>query len=268
MNWLANKRDTVFLGQACKVSGHAISSTLVEVPEEKRIELPVFEETQMGLSLGLALQGFVPVTIYPRIDFLLSAINQMVNKTINEFDLPDILINNAGINVFGEPLSMPDSEWKRAFSVDLDGVWFGCKAVLPHMLKKNKGSIVNVASVHGIQIIPNCFPYPVAKHGVIGLTKALAVDYASKGIKINSISPGYIDTPIVERFFKTKPDPDAARKEAENHQPIKRMGTTDEIANTIMFMSSDECNYMIGANIVVDGGITLRMHENDDTGAG
>jgi len=196
------------------------------------------------------------------------AINQMVNKTINEFDLPDILINNAGINVFGEPLSMPDSEWKRAFSVDLDGVWFGCKAVLPHMLKKNKGSIVNVASVHGIQIIPNCFPYPVAKHGVIGLTKALAVDYASKGIKINSISPGYIDTPIVERFFKTKPDPDAARKEAENHQPIKRMGTTDEIANTIMFMSSDECNYMIGANIVVDGGITLRMHENDNTGAG
>ena len=196
------------------------------------------------------------------------SINEMVNKTINEFDPPDILINNAGINVFGEPLKMTDSEWKRAFSVDLDGVWFGCKAVLPHMLKKNKGSIVNVASVHGIQIIPNCFPYPVAKHGVIGLTKALAVDYASKGIKINSISPGYIDTPIVERFFKTKPDPDAARKEAENHQPIKRMGTTDEIANTIMFMSSDECNYMIGANIVVDGGITLRMHENDDTGAG
>ena len=196
------------------------------------------------------------------------SINEMVNKTINEFDPPDILINNAGINVFGEPLKMTDSEWKRAFSVDLDGVWFGCKAVLPHMLKKNKGSIVNVASVHGIQIIPNCFPYPVAKHGVIGLTKALAVDYASRGIKINSISPGYIDTPIVERFFKTKPDPDAARKEAENHQPIKRMGTTDEIANTIMFMSSDECNYMIGANIVVDGGITLRMHENDDTGAG
>ena len=195
-------------------------------------------------------------------------VNQMVDITLNEFGSPDILINNAGINVFGEPLNMPDSEWKKAFSVDLDGVWFGCKAVLPHMLKKNKGTIVNVASVHGIQIIPNCFPYPVAKHGVIGLTKALAVDYASKGIKINSISPGYIDTPIVERFFKTKPDPEAARKEAENHQPIKRMGTTEEIANTIMFMSSDECNYMIGANIIVDGGITLRMHENDDTGAG
>ena len=196
------------------------------------------------------------------------SVDNMVSQTLDTFGIPDVLINNAGINVFGEPLNMPDSEWKRAFSVDLDGVWFGCKAVLPHMLKKNKGSIVNVASVHGIQIIPNCFPYPVAKHGVIGLTKALAVDYAAKGIKINSISPGYIETPIIDRFFNTKPDPIAARKEAENHQPIKRMGTTDEIANTIMFMSSDECNYMIGANIVVEGGITLRMHENEDTGAG
>ena len=196
------------------------------------------------------------------------SVYNMVSQTLDTFGIPDVLINNAGINVFGEPLNMPDSEWKRAFSVDLDGVWFGCKAVLPHMLKKNKGSIVNVASVHGIQIIPNCFPYPVAKHGVIGLTKALAVDYAAKGIKINSISPGYIETPIIDRFFNTKPDPIAARKEAENHQPIKRMGTTDEIANTIMFMSSDECNYLIGANIVVDGGITLRMHDNEDTGAG
>ena len=195
------------------------------------------------------------------------SVNKMANQTVKQFGSLDILINNAGINVFAEPLKMSENEWKRAFSVDLDGVWFGCKAALPFMLNQKKGSIVNVASVHGIQIIPNCFPYPVAKHGVIGLTKALAVDYASKGVKINSISPGYIQTPIIDKFFNTKPNPIAARKEAENHQPIKRMGTTDEIANTILFMSSDECNFMIGANIVVDGGITLRIHENDDTGA-
>jgi pyruvate/2-oxoglutarate/acetoin dehydrogenase E1 component len=79
MNWLANKRDTVFLGQACKVSGHAISSTLVEVPEEKRIELPVFEETQMGIATGMALEGLVPITMYPRFDFFILACNQLVN---------------------------------------------------------------------------------------------------------------------------------------------------------------------------------------------
>ena len=171
----------------------------------------------------------------------------------------DILINNAGITGPTGPLWEYDVEtWNKIVQINLMGTFNCCRAIVPNMIKHNYGRIVNVASVHGIQIIPNCFPYPVAKHGVIGLTKALAVDYAAKGIKINSISPGYIDTPIIERFFKTKPDPDAARKEAENHQPIKRMGTTDEIANTIMFMSSDECNYMIGANIVVDGGITLR----------
>ncbi len=79
MNWLAKQRDTIFLGQACKVSGHAISSTLVEVPDEKRIELPVFEETQMGISTGMALEGYVPITMYPRFDFFILACNQLVN---------------------------------------------------------------------------------------------------------------------------------------------------------------------------------------------
>ena len=198
----------------------------------------------------------------------LNSVKNMVDETVKQFGPPDVLINNAGINVFNEPLKMSIEEWKRAFSVDLDGVWFGCQCVLPYMVEKKKGAIVNLASVHAIQIIPNCFPYPVAKHGVIGLTKALAVDYAEKGIKINAISPGYTETPILDRFFSTKPDPIAARKEASERQPIKRMGTTTEIANTILFMSSDECNFMIGANIVVDGGITLKMHDNTNTGAG
>ena len=79
MEWLARKDDTIFLGQACKVSGHAISSTLEKVPDEKRIELPVFEEMQMGISTGMALEGFVPITMYPRFDFFILACNQLVN---------------------------------------------------------------------------------------------------------------------------------------------------------------------------------------------
>ena len=79
MKWLGEQEDTVFLGQACKVSGHAISSTLVNVPEDKRIELPVFEETQLGISTGMALEGYVPITMYPRFDFFILACNQLVN---------------------------------------------------------------------------------------------------------------------------------------------------------------------------------------------
>jgi pyruvate/2-oxoglutarate/acetoin dehydrogenase E1 component len=79
MEWLSTKEDTVYMGQACKVSGHAISSTLVNVPDEKRVELPVFEETQLGMATGMALEGFVPITMYPRFDFFILAINQLVN---------------------------------------------------------------------------------------------------------------------------------------------------------------------------------------------
>ena len=172
------------------------------------------------------------------------------------------LINNAGIAVFDDPLKLSEEDWKKCFSVDLDGVWYGCQHTLPYMLEKKKGSIVNIASVHSFQIIPNCFPYPVAKHGVLGLTRALAVDYANKGIKINSISPGYIFTPINEWFFNTKPDPAAAKKEAEMLHPINRLGASEEIANAALFMSSDECNFMIGANVVIDGGLTLKIHDN------
>ena len=115
---------------------------------------------------------------------------------------------------------------------------------------------------NSFQIIPKTFPYPVANHGVLGLTRALAVDYANKGIKINAISPGYIFTPINEWFFNTKPDPAAAKKEAEMHHPINRLGSSEEIANAALFMSSDECNFMIGANVVIDGGLTLKIHDN------
>ncbi len=191
-----------------------------------------------------------------------NSVKSMVEKTVSIFGSPEILINNAGIAVFDDPLKLSDEDWKKCFSVDLDGVWYGCKHILPYMLEKKKGSIVNIASVHSFQIIPKTFPYPVAKHGVLGLTRALAVDYANKGIKINSISPGYIFTPINEWFFNTKPDPIAAKKEAEMLHPINRLGSSEEIANAALFMSSDECNFMIGANVVIDGGLTLKIHDN------
>ena len=190
------------------------------------------------------------------------SVKSMVNETVKSLGTPDIIINNAGIAVFDDPLNLSEEDWRKCFSVDLDGVWYGCKHVLPHMLKKQKGSIVNIASVHSFQIIPKCFPYPIAKHGVLGLTRALAVDYANKGIKINAISPGYIFTPINEWFFNTKPDPVAAKKEAEMLHPINRLGASEEIANAALFMSSDECNFMIGANVVIDGGLTLKIHDN------
>ena len=186
----------------------------------------------------------------------------MVERTATELGPPDVLVNNAGIAVFGNPLEITRADWQRCFAVDLDGVWHGCKHVLPHMLARGSGAIVNIASVHAFQIIPHTFPYPVAKHGVLGLTRSLALEYADRGIRVNAISPGYILTPINEWYFGTKPDPAQARRDTEAMHPVKRLGRPDEIAATALFLAGDEVGFMIGANLVIDGGMTIRIHDN------
>jgi NAD(P)-dependent dehydrogenase (short-subunit alcohol dehydrogenase family) len=101
-----------------------------------------------------------------------TSVQHAVSEAEHAFGALDVLVNNAGINVFCDPLTMTDDDWRRCFAVDLDGVWNGCRAVLPGMVERGAGSIVNIASTHAFKIIPGCFPYPVAKHGVIGLTRA------------------------------------------------------------------------------------------------
>src|ERR1700722_12716277 len=130
------------------------------------------------------------------------------------FPPPDILVNNAGINVFTDPLKTTDQDWRRCMSVDLEGVWRCSRAFLPGMIESGRGSIVNIASTHAFEIIPGCFPYPVAKHAVVGLTRALAIEYAARGVRVNAIAPGYIETPIATEYWNTFPDPEAERQRA------------------------------------------------------
>ena len=141
-----------------------------------------------------------------------------------------MLVNNAGINLFRDPLKLTDEEWRRCFAIDLDSMWYCSQAVLPHMLALGHGSIVNMASIHAFQIIAGCFPYPVAKHGVIGLTRALAIEYAAQNIRVNAICPGYVETQITIDYWNTFDDPDAQRLYAYNIHPPKRIGTADEVA--------------------------------------
>lgn len=188
------------------------------------------------------------------------SIEAMVAETVSAFGPPDILVNNAGIAVFGDPLQITDADWQRCMSVDLDGAWYCCRAVLPHMLARGSGAIVNIASNHSFQVIRNTFPYPIAKHGLLGLTRSLALEYAERGVIVNAISPGYIDTPLNRKMFADDPDPDA-RAKVEARQPLKRLGRPEEIAAVAAMLASDEARFIVGANIVVDGGVTIRMYE-------
>jgi NAD(P)-dependent dehydrogenase (short-subunit alcohol dehydrogenase family) len=189
------------------------------------------------------------------------SVNRMMAAAVEHFGPPDVLVNNAGIAVFADPLKLSDEDWRRCFAVDLDGVWYCCRAALPHMLERGRGSIVNIASVHSFQIIPHCFPYPVAKHGVIGLTRALAIEYANRNVRCNAICPAYIATQISIDYWNTFPDPEAERQRANNLHPLKRVGEPDEVAWPAVFLASDEAGFITGASLMVDGGRSVLFHD-------
>ncbi|MEX3916678.1 SDR family oxidoreductase [Paraburkholderia sp. BR10872] len=190
-----------------------------------------------------------------------ASVRAAVQEAQRAFGPVDVLVNNAGINVFADPLTMTDDDWRRCFAVDLDGVWNGCRAVLPGMVERCAGSIINIASTHAFQIIPGCFPYPVAKHGVIGLTRALGIEYAPKNVRVNAIAPGYIETQLTHDWWNAQPDPEAARKATLELPPMKRIGRPEEVAMTAVFLASDEAPFINASCITIDGGRTALHHE-------
>ena len=184
-------------------------------------------------------------------------VDALVERTVEAFGPPDILVNNAGIGVFRDPLTMTDDDWRRCFAVDLDGAWYATRAVLPHMLALGRGSIVNVASNHAFQIIPGCFPYPIAKHALIGMTRALAVEYGARGVRVNAVCPAYIETRAATDYWDTFPDPAAERARAAGLHPLGRVGRPDEVAWPVLFLASDEASFVNGEALMIDAGMSV-----------
>jgi NAD(P)-dependent dehydrogenase (short-subunit alcohol dehydrogenase family) len=183
-----------------------------------------------------------------------AAVDGLVARTLARFGRIDIVVNNAGVNVFSDPLELSEADWRRCLSVDLEGAWNVTRAALPAMLAQGAGSIVNIASVHGHKVIAGCFPYPVAKHALVGMTRALGIEYAARGIRVNSISPGLIMTEQIRAWLDTCPDPEAALQREEALSPCRRIGTPDEVAYTALFLASDEARYINASDILIDGG--------------
>jgi len=174
---------------------------------------------------------------------------------------PGVLVNNAGIALRDDPLALSDDVWKKTFAVDLDGVWHGIRACLPAMLRRGSGSIVTIASVHSFKIVPGYFPYPVAKHAVIGLTRAIAIEYAARGITCNAICPGAVDTEINREIWAQAPDPAAERRRWEQIHPVRRLAEPEEIASAALFLASAEARFITGESLMVDGGRSVIYHD-------
>jgi len=176
-----------------------------------------------------------------------------VNFAVAQFGELHYAVNNAGISGNYAPLGHQDSEdWERVTSINLDGVYYGLRCQIPAILQSGGGAIVNISSVAGLVGMPGIAAYVAAKHGVAGLTKSAALDYAKQGIRINSVHPGAIETPILI------PVNDEVRPLLMAAHPMGRFGAPDDIAHAVAFLLSDAAGYITGTQLAVDGGYTTK----------
>jgi NAD(P)-dependent dehydrogenase (short-subunit alcohol dehydrogenase family) len=182
-----------------------------------------------------------------------------LDQTIETFGRLDAAFNNAGVEQLPKAtIDITEEEWNRIMSIDLRGVFLCMKYEIPLMLKQGGGAIVNTSSGAGVKGFKDQAAYVAAKHGVVGLTRAAALDYASQNIRINAVCPGIVDTPMMDRFGGGTPE--GKEKElagASAVQPIGRAGMPEEIAAAVLWLCSDAASFVVGAAIVVDGGHSL-----------
>jgi meso-butanediol dehydrogenase/(S,S)-butanediol dehydrogenase/diacetyl reductase len=169
----------------------------------------------------------------------------------------DILCNIAGIVLGGVLDKTTDKEWNASMDVNLRSIYLCSKHAIPLMKRSGGGTIVNMASVAGLMGVKNRAAYSASKGGVIALTKSMAIDYVEDGIRVNSICPGTVDSPSLQKRLEALPDPVAARRDFTARQPMKRFGQPEEIACAVLFLSSDESSFITGTEIIVDGGMSL-----------
>lgn len=179
-------------------------------------------------------------------------VNAMAEQAAAAFGTIDILVNNAGLSVGDDILDISEEAWDLNFNVVLKSVYLCSKAVLPGMIERKRGAIVNIASVNGMFAIGEA-AYSAAKAGMINLTQNMALKYGQYGIRVNVIAPGTIQTPIWNE--RLKKDPNAFAKIAPWY-PLGRVGQPDDIANAALFLAADEASWITGVNLPVDGGLT------------
>jgi NAD(P)-dependent dehydrogenase (short-subunit alcohol dehydrogenase family) len=183
-----------------------------------------------------------------------------ITRAQDEFGGFHIIHNNAGVQLERPLHETTIEEWDWVNGVNLKGVFFGCRDAVRAMRAGGGGSIINTASILAHTGDPFLPAYTATKTGVLGLTRAIAVDYAKDGIRANCVSPGDMETPMIEKYFAATPDPIAARAEMEGSYPGGRIAQPREVAQAVLFLASDEASFVSGTYILVDGGLTAKTY--------
>lgn len=186
-------------------------------------------------------------------------VKAVIDGVVERWGRLDVLVNNAGISGASRPThEITEAEWDRVMAVNVKGVFFCTKHAVPHMRRQGGGSIINLSSIYGLVGAMDAPPYHASKGAVRLMTKTDALFYARNGIRVNSVHPGFIWTPMVENFVSASPDPPAARKALEELHPIGHLGEADDVAWGVLYLASDEAKFVTGSELVIDGGYTAR----------
>jgi meso-butanediol dehydrogenase/(S,S)-butanediol dehydrogenase/diacetyl reductase len=246
-------RVTVITGAG---SGIGRATALLFAAEGARV-VAVDQDESTACATAEAITGRGGVALPLRADVSIAAdVLGAISTTVETYGRVDVLVNNAEYIPYGSILEFTEEQWDHAMAVNVNGVFFGCKYAIPHMLREGGGVIVNTASRAGLRGNANMSAYCASKGAVVLLTASLGLEYAQQNIRVNCVCPGPVQTAAVDALWPQFPDALAAARAFTEVVPMKRMAGPEEIAQVILFLASDESSYMTGVALPVDGGRT------------
>ena len=186
-------------------------------------------------------------------------VNKVIDEIASKFGKINVLVNNAGISGTNKPThEITSEEWDRVMNINVKGVFFCTKYCIPYMIKSGGGSIINLSSIYGLVSAEDVPPYHASKGAVRLMSKTDALFYAKNNIRVNSLHPGFIWTPMVENFAKSTGDVETTKKYLESLHPLGHIGDAEDIAYGLLYLASDESKFVTGSELVIDGGYTAR----------
>lgn len=217
------------------------------------------DEMGQGVADGIGVTNSGGQAAYTHLDVTSEkSWAEAVNKAVNMYGRLTTLINNAGIAIIGGVGAQSQEGWDKTIAVNQSGVWYGMKTAIPEMLKAGGGAVVNISSVYGIIGSPDMIAYHASKGAVRLMSKAAALEYAGQGIRVNSVHPGIINTPIMKSALTSGPEAELFMDSIKGRTPLGRFGKPEEIAYGSLYLCSDEAAFVTGAELVIDGGWTAQ----------